>query len=156
MSKIANLMAKETVIDVEFPDIEGFIVNLVYLGRDDLMKIRNASLTYKFNKRTRQREEEVDNDKFIEEYTRRAIKGWSGLKIKELPKLLPVDISTLNGEDAVEYSEEDALDLVKNSTVFDQFVTDAMNDYEQFSISKKAEDAKNSKGTSGTTSNRGE
>jgi hypothetical protein len=156
MSKIANLMAKETVIDVEFPDIEGFVVNLVYLGRDDLLKIRNASLTYKFNKRTRQREEEIDNDKFIEEYTRRAIKGWSGLKVGSLPKLLPVDISTLNGEDAVEYSEEDALDLVKNSTVFDQFVTDAMNDYEQFSIDKKAEDAKNSKGTSGTASNRGE
>ena len=61
MSKISNLIAKETVIDVEFPDIDGFVVKLVYLGRDDLIKIRNASLGYKFNKRTRQREEEVDN-----------------------------------------------------------------------------------------------
>ena len=156
MSKISNLMAKETVIDVEFPDIEGFVVNLVYLGRDDLMKIRNASLTYKFNKRTRQREEEIDNDKFIEEYARRAIKGWSGLKVGSLPKLLPVDISAMDKDEAVDYSEEDALDLLQNSTIFDQFVTDAMNDYEQFSISKKAEDAKNSKSTSGTTSNRGE
>jgi preprotein translocase subunit SecA len=156
MSKISNLMAKETVIDVEFPDIEGFVVNLVYLGRDDLMKIRNASLTYKFNKRTRQREEEIDNDKFIEEYARRAIKGWSGLKVGSLPKLLPVDISAMDKDEAVDYSEEDALDLLQNSTIFDQFVTDAMNDYEQFSISKKAEDAKNSKSTSGTTSKQGE
>jgi preprotein translocase subunit SecA len=156
MSKISNLMAKETVIDVEFPDIEGFVVNLVYLGRDDLMKIRNASLTYKFNKRTRQREEEIDNDKFIEEYARRAIKGWSGLKVGSLPKLLPVDLSAMDKDEAVDYSEEDALDLLQNSTIFDQFVTDAMNDYEQFSISKKAEDAKNSKSTSGTTSKQGE
>jgi len=156
MSKISNLMAKETVIDVEFPDIEGFVVNLVYLGRDDLMKIRNASLTYKFNKRTRQREEEIDNDKFIEEYARRAIKGWSGLKVGSLPKLLPVDISSMDKDEAVDYSEEDALDLLQNSTIFDQFVTDAMNDYEQFSISKKAEDSKNSKSTSGTTSKQGE
>jgi len=156
MSKISNLMAKETVIDVEFPDIEGFVVNLVYLGRDDLMKIRNASLTYKFNKRTRQREEEIDNDKFIEEYARRAIKGWSGLKVGSLPKLLPVDISAMDKDEVVEYSEEDALDLLQNSTIFDQFVTDAMNDYEQFSISKKAEDSKNSKSTSGTTSKQGE
>lgn len=149
-------MAKETVIDVEFPDIDGFVVNLVYLGRDDLMKIRNASLTYKFNKRTRQREEEIDNDKFIEEYTRRVIKGWSGLKVGSLPKLLPVDISSMDSNESVDYSEEDALDLLQNSTVFDQFVTDAMNDYEQFSIAKKADDVKNSKGTSGTTSKQGE
>jgi hypothetical protein len=143
MSKISNLIAKETVIDVEFPDIEGFIVQLVYLGRDDLLKIRNSSLGYKFNKRTRQREEEVDNEKFIEEYSRRAIKGWKGLKVKSLPKLLPVDISKMDPNEEVTYTEEDALDLLKSSTVFDQFVTDALNDYEKFSIAKKEADAKN-------------
>jgi hypothetical protein len=137
MSKISKLIAKETVIDVEFPDIEGFVVKLVYLGRDDLLKIRNASLIYKFNKRTRQREETVDNDKFVEDYARRAIKGWTGLKVKHLPKLLPVDISAMKPDDDISYTEEDALDLLKSSTVFDQFVTDALNDYENFSISKR-------------------
>jgi hypothetical protein len=154
MSKIANLIAKETVIDVEFPDIEGFVVKLVYLGRDELVRIRNSSLAYKFNKRTRQREEEVDSDKFIEEYTRRAIKGWNGLKVGHLPKLLPVDISALDPNEPVDYSEEDALDLIKNSTVFDQFVTDAMNDYEKFSIGKREQDSKNSRNTSGRTTSR--
>ena len=143
MSKISKLIAKETVIDVEFPDIEGFVVKLVYLGRDDLLKIRNASLIYKFNKRTRQREETVDNDKFVEDYARRAIKGWTVLKVKHLPKLLPVDISAMKPDDDISYTEEDALDLLKSSTVFDQFVTDALNDYENFSISKRDEDSKN-------------
>jgi hypothetical protein len=143
MSKISKLIAKETVIDVEFPDIDGFVVQLVYLGRDDLLKIRNSSLSYKFNKRTRQREEEVDNEKFIEEYARKAIKGWSGLKVKDLPKLLPVDISQMNPQDEITYTEEDALDLLRSSTIFDQFVTDALNDYEKFSINKRDEDAKN-------------
>lgn len=143
MSKISNLIAKETVIDVEFPDIDGFIVQLVYLGRDDLLKIRNSSLGYKFNKRTRQREEEVDNEKFIEEYARKAIKGWTGLKVKDLPKLLPVDISQMKPNDEIVYTEEDALDLLRSSTIFDQFVTDALNDYEKFSISKRDSDAKN-------------
>lgn len=143
MSKISNLIAKETVIDVEFPDIDGFIVKLVYLGRDDLLKIRNSSLSYKFNKRTRQREEEVDNEKFIEEYSRRAIKGWSGLKVKDLPKLLPVDISQMSPQDEINYTEEDALDLLRSSTIFDQFVTDALNDYEKFSINKREADSKN-------------
>ena len=143
MSKIGNLIAKETATWVDFPEIDGFEINLIYLTRDDLMKVRNRALTYKFNKRTRQREEEVDNDKFLEAYAEKAIKGRRGLKVKHLPILLPVDISTLDGEENVEYTEDDALDLLKNSTIFDQFITDCMNDFEQFSTMKKEEDVKN-------------
>ena len=143
MSKIKNLIAKETTSWVEFPDIDGFEVELVYLNREDLMKIRNRSLTFKFNKRTRQREEEIDNDKFLEAYSEKAIKGWKGLKAKHLPDLLPVDISNMDSEELIEYNEDEALELLKNSTVFDQFVTDCMNDYEQFSKKKEEEDEKN-------------
>ncbi len=143
MSKIKNKIVKESSTWVEFPDIEGFEVSLQYLTREDLMKIRNASLTYKFNKRTRQREEEVDNEKFLEHYAEKAIKDWKGLKMKHLPILLPVDISDDDPEESVDYSEEDAIQLLKNSTIFDQFVTDTMNDFEQFSKKKKETDAKN-------------
>jgi hypothetical protein len=143
MSKIRNLVAKETTTWVEFPDIDGFEVNLRYLTREDLMKIRNQSLTYKFNKRTRQREEEIDNDKFLDHYAEKAIVGWKGLKVKHLPVLLPVDISSMDANENIDYSEEEALELLRSSTVFDQFVTDAMNDFEQFSKQKAEENAKN-------------
>ncbi len=155
MSKIASLMATETVVDVEFPDIEGFIVSLVYLNREDLVKIRNQSLTFKFNKRTRQREEEIDNDKFLSAYTEKAIKNWKGLKVKHLPMLLPVDISSMDSEEDIEYSIEEARDLVTNSTIFDQFITDTMNEFEQFSITKRETDEKNLQSTSSTSSKAG-
>ena len=150
MSKIANLHAQETTVDVEFPEIDGFVISLAYLNRDDLMKIRNRSLSYKFNKRTRQREEEVDNDKFLEEYTKKAIKGWKGLYVKDLPQLLPIDMAGADPNELIGYNETEALELIKNSTVFDQFVTDAMQDYEQFTIEDKEQEIKNSKSTSST------
>ena len=156
MSKIASLMATETVVDVEFPDVEEFVISLVYLNREDLMKIRNTSLTFKFNKRTRQREEEIDNDKFLAAYCERALKGWKGLKVKHLPLLLPVDISGDDGEEEIPYSQEEALSLITNSTVFDQFVTDTMNEFEQFSITKRETDVKNLKNSSSTSSKQGE
>ena len=143
MSKIKNLIAEQSSVWVEYPDIDGFEVNLKYLTREDLMKVRNAALTYKFNKRTRQREEEIDNDRFLENYAEKAIMGWKGLKVKHMPALMPVDISVIDGEDVIEYSNEDAIELLKNSTVFDQFVTDTMNDFEQFSKKKAETDAKN-------------
>ena len=150
MSKIAALQAQETTIEIEYPEIDGFIISLVYLNRDDLTKIRNRSLTYKFNKRTRQREEEVDNDKFLEEYTKRAIKGWKGLFVKDLPQLLPIDLTNADPTEEIHYNETEALELIKNSTVFDQFVTDSMQDYEKFTIEKKEQEVKNSKTTSAT------
>ena len=143
MSKIKNLIAEKSSVWVEYPDIDGFELNLKYLTREDLMKIRNASLTYKFNKRTRQREEEIDNDRFLEHYAEKAILGWKGLKVKHMHALMPVDISGIDGEDDIEYSSEDAIELLKNSTVFDQFITDTMNDFEQFSKKKAAADVKN-------------
>ena len=73
-------MAEKSSIWVDYPDVDGFSVNLNYLTREDLMKVRNSSLTYKFNKRTRQREEEVDNDRFLENYAERAILDGKDLK----------------------------------------------------------------------------
>ena len=143
MSKIKKVVAKETTSWVDYPEIDGFKVELVYLNREDLMKIRNRALTYKFNKRTRQREEEIDNDKFLEGYAEKAIRNWSGLKAKHLPDLLPADISDMDPEEDIEYDEEDSIELLKNSTVFDQFITDCMNDYESFSKKKVEEDVKN-------------
>jgi len=143
MSKIKNLIAEQSSVWVEYPDVDGFEINLKYLTREDLMKIRNSSLTYKFNKRTRQREEEIDNDRFLENYAEKAILGWKGLRVKHMPALMPVDISGIDGEDDIEYSNEDATELLKNSTVFDQFITDTMNDFEQFSKKKAEADVKN-------------
>jgi len=143
MSKIKNMIAKESSTWVPFPEIEDFEVNLRFLTREDLQKVRTSSLTFKFNKRTRQREEEVDSAKFLEAYAEKAIAGLRGLKVKHLPLLLPVDISSMDPNENIEYSDEEALELLKNSTIFDQFVTDTMNDFEQFSKTKTETDSKN-------------
>ena len=136
-------MVTDKVTEVEFPDIEGFTVNICYLSRDRLMKIRNGALVYKYNKRTRQREEEVDNDKFLEAYAEAVIKGWRGLTIKALGQLLPIDTSKSDPKQEIPYTAEDALDLLRNSTIFDQFITDTLNDFDNFDKSAKEQQEKN-------------
>lgn len=136
-------MVTEKVTEVDFPDIDGFKVQLCYVGRDRMMKIRNQALVYKFNKRTRQREEEVDNDKFLEAYADAVIKGWSGLTVRGLATLLPIDTASADPKEAVDYSADDALLLLKNSTIFDQFITDALNNFEVFERESKEQAEKN-------------
>ena len=137
------MLVQDTSTWVEFPDIPGFEVNLRFITREELLKIRTASLTFKFNKRTRQREEEVDSAKFLENYAERAIADWKGLKIKHLPSLMPVDISGFKPDEEVEFSTEEAVEMLKNSPIFDQFVTDPLNDFEQFSRKKAEDNVKN-------------
>lgn len=136
-------MVTDKVSKVEFPDMDDFYVDICYVGRDRMMKIRNQSLVYKFNKRTRQREEEVDNEKFLDAYTDAVVKGWSGLTAKKLAQLMPIDLSAIDPDEEIPYSHEDALILVKNSTIFDQFITDTINDFEKFENKQKEENVKN-------------
>lgn len=136
-------MINEKIVDVEFPDSDNFFVSLSYLSRDKLLKIRNRSLVIKFNKRTRQREEEVDNDKFLEEYAREVIRGWKGLTLRELSRLMPIETSNANLDEEIPYSEEEALELLRNSPTFDQFITDCMNDFEIFEREKSEKQEKN-------------
>ena len=89
------------------------------------------------------REESIDQDKFLAKYAEKAIVGWRGLKIKHLPELFPVDIRDANHEEEVVFTVEDAVALLQNSTIFDQFITDTMSDIEQFSKTKADEDVKN-------------
>lgn len=140
---IKNLMINDKIIEVEFPDSDGFFVKLAYLSRDKLVKIRNRSLVVKFNKRSRQREEEVDNEKFLEEYARETIKGWRGLTIRELARIMPIETASANLDQEVPYTEEDALALLQGSPIFDQFVTDCMNDFELFEREKADAQIKN-------------
>lgn len=143
MSLIKSVIAKDTATWVAFPDLEGFEVKIHYVTREDLLKIRNASLIKKFDKATRKQVEEIDNDRFVENYAKRAIAEWKGLKLGYLPQLLPVDLTGQDLESSVPFSEEEALELLKNSPVFDQFISETLADLESFSVNQKQADSKN-------------
>ncbi len=143
MSLIKSVIAKDTATWVAFPDLEGFEVKIHYVTREDLLKIRNASLIKKFDKSTRKQVEDIDNDRFVENYAKLAIADWKGLKLGHLPHLLPVDLTGQDLEADVPFSSEEALELLKNSPVFDQFISETLADLESFSVKQKQADSKN-------------
>ncbi len=143
MSIINTLHATDRTVEVEYPEIDGFFIQLAYVGREELTKISSRATKVQFSKVSRRREESLDDDKFLEEYSKKVIKGWRGLKIKHLEVLLPVDLTNAEVQDEVPYSEEEALDLLKNSVPFDQFITDTISDLETFRSEVKEENIKN-------------
>lgn len=133
---LSSLLTPSKTVSVDFPGYTGMSVELCYLGRDELIKLRKRCISTKFNRKTRQPEEELDEDKFIVEYCKAVIKDWSGIKFRYLEELLLVDVSNLDPDDELPYTQENAELLMKNSNVFDTWVTEAVGDLENFTGNK--------------------
>ena len=133
---LASLLTPSKTVKVDYPEFEGFTVDLCYLSREELVKLRSRCLSQKFNKKTRGFEEQLDDDKFIVEYCKAVIKGWSGLKYKYLEKMLLLDVSSVDLEDELPYTQEDAEIMMKNASDFDTWVTETVGDLENFTSSK--------------------
>ena len=133
---LKSLLTPSKTVSIDYPGYDGFVVDLTYLSREELLKLRNRCVKQVLNKKTRAYEEQLDNDKFLTEYCKAIIKGWKGLKYKYLEELLLVDISGQDPEKELEYSTENAELLMRNSADFDQWVTDTVGDLENFTQSK--------------------
>ena len=133
---LASLMTPSKTVEIDFPGYTGFSVDLCYLAREELLKLRKRCISTKWNKKTHQPEEDLDEDKFLAEYSKAIIKGWKGLKYRYLEELLLVDISSLDPEDELAYTLENAELLMKNANNFDTWVTETLGDLENFTQAK--------------------
>jgi len=133
---LATLMTPSKTVSIDFPGYAGMDVSLCYLGREELVKLRKKCISTKFSKKTRQPEEILDEDKFLLEYCKAVIKGWTGLKYRYLEELLLVDISALDPDDELAYTHDNAELLMRNSSDFDGWVTETVGDLENFTGNK--------------------
>jgi len=129
---LESLMTPSKTVTVDFPGYKGFTVDLCYLAREELIKLRKKCLTTKFNKKTHSPEEILDEEKFIVNYTDAVIKGWNGLKYRYLEEFLLVDVSQFDPDEELVYTPANAQTMMKNSNGFDTWVTETVGDLENF------------------------
>jgi len=136
MSKLSlkSMLVPSKEITVEYPGMPGFEVQVSFLSRETLQNIRKKATKTTF--KNRQPVEELNDELFLELYVKGSIKGWSGLKLKYLEQLAPVDVSGEDSEAELEYTEENALYLMKSSTNFDSFISEKVTDLGNFSKTK--------------------
>jgi hypothetical protein len=137
MSSISlkSLLVPSKAVEVEYPGMPGFNINVAFLSRETLLSIRKKSTKTSF--KNRQPVDDFNEDLFLQLYVENAVKGWSGLKLAYLEQLAPVDLTGQSLEDELEYSAENALYLMKNSSNFDAFISEQVSDLGNFSTSSK-------------------
>ena len=133
---LATLMTPSKTVSIDYPEMDGFSVDLTFLARDEILKLRNKCLKQKFNKKTRAFEEQLDEDTFLTEYVKVIIKGWSGFKYKYLEEMMLIDTTSLDLENELPFTQENAELLMKNSPDFDTWVTETVGDLENFTKNK--------------------
>ncbi len=128
---LRSIVKPEETASFDFPALEGFSIKLCYLGRDRLNELRRQCIVKKLLKG--EPEESLDLTKFNILYSAAVIKGWEGLKMKYLSSLMLVDLPEgTDGEAELAYSEENAEVLLRNSNIFDKFVSDILADLANF------------------------
>lgn len=131
---LKTLLVPSKAVEVEYPGMPDFKINLSFLSRETLQQIRKKATKTSF--KNRQPVEELNDELFLELYVKATVKGWSGLKLSYLEQLAPVDLTGNDPDAELEYSEDNALYLMKNSTNFDSFVSEQVTDLANFSTNK--------------------
>ena len=138
--ELKSLLVDSKTTWVEFPGLDGFEVELANLSRKELVALRKKCTSQKFNRKTRGFEESLDDDKFVKEFTNSTVKGWKGLQLGYLEDLVLVDLKGQDATQELEYTEENALLLVENSSEFDNWLNEVVFDLDNF---RTAEQGKN-------------
>lgn len=130
--KLQDLMVDSKTAWVDFPGCDGFSVEVANLSKKELVALRKRCISTKFDRKTRQPEEVLDEDKFVREFTEAVIKGWKGFKLKFLEELILVDLSKHDPEDELPFDQDQAQVLVQNSTEFDTWINEVVFDLDNF------------------------
>jgi len=130
--KLEDLMVDTKTAWIEFPGCEGFEVEVANLSRKELLNLRKRCIKTKFDRKTHQAVEELDEDKFVHEFTKATVKDWKGLKLGYLEELILVDLGTNDPDSDLEFNLENAESLVQNSTDFDNWINEVVFDLANF------------------------
>lgn len=129
MGNLTDLMAKpEDVKTVWVTFMDNFQLELRYLPRFELQKIAKRSTVLGWERH--QKVEKLDDDNYLRNFVERTIVSWKGLTQKTLAKILPLKIVDPDAE--LEFTVENAFQLLKNAYDLDTFVTNAVMDLSRF------------------------
>ena len=134
---LKKLMVDTKAVWVDFPGLKDFTVEVANLSRKELTGLRKKCTTTKYDRKTRQAVETLDEDKFITEFSKSVIKNWKGLTLEHLETLLLVDIDGQDPKKELEFSEENAETLVSSSTEFDTWLNEVVFDLDNFRTGSK-------------------
>lgn len=144
----------ERIAEFQYPYIDGFYVQVAYGSRFVLNQIRQLAAEPYTDRRTRTKEEKLNDEKLQLGYAERIVKGWRGLTVGVMDRLIPgtIDEAVAQYEEEakknpdfkvpplteiietiVEYSIPTAASILGNSVDFMNWIVDVAGDSDCYS-----------------------
>lgn len=165
---ISKAGKSEQIKEFQYPYIRELYVEVAHASRFTLNQIRQLAAEEYTDRRTRTKEEKLNEDKVNLGYAERIVKGWRGLNAKMLDELIPGTLDEAEfqyaehkkenpdfkipsreeiGKTEVEYSVDTAFEIITNSVDFMSWVLDISGNAELYSKvgEKKKEEYENLK-----------
>ena len=93
--------------------------------------------------------QELNEAKFLQEFSSAVIKNWKGLKLSYLEDLILVDLKGQDVNKEMDYTPENAIVLVENSSEFDNWLNEVVFDLDNFRSPEQGQNPKPAKAVSG-------
>jgi len=145
--ELKKLMVDSKAVWIDFPGLSGFSVEVANLSRKELGNLRKRCTSQKFDRKTRQFIESLDEDKFVSEFAEASIKNWRGLTVEHLETLLLINTEGQEPGAEVDYSKDNAEILVTNSSEFDTWLNEVVFDLDNFRTGAKGAGTKKTRDT---------
>jgi len=154
-SWISKAGKTEQIKEFQYAYIKDFFVDVAHASRFTLNQIRQLAAEEYTDRRTRTKEEKLNEDKVNMGYAERIVKGWRGLTVKGLDELIPGTLAEAELQFAeqkkkdpefkippredilkveVEFSVETAFEIITNSVDFMSWILDMSGNSEHYSL----------------------
>ncbi len=135
--ELKKLMVDSKAVWIDYPGLDGFTVEIANLSRKELTGLRKRCTSSRFDKKTRQIVEELEEDKFIAEFSKSVVKNWKGLTLEYLETLLLIEMGSEDPNKELEYTADNCETLVSSSTEFDSWLNEVVFDLDNFRTGSK-------------------
>ncbi len=120
---IDSTQLRGLTVKIGYPDAPGFIVEIAWVGKQEMQKIYDASSERQWNSDTRKTEVELDRRKLSKVWADKVLKGWTGLTIERMRRIWPVAVDpNIDINTEIEPTIENRIALLWNSADFEQWV----------------------------------
>lgn len=129
---LKDLSIETKSVSVDFEALPGFSVTVGYMSKPVTRRLAKESTTSKMDG-SGNIVSDFDQEAFMAAFCKEAVKDWKGLTYGKVAQLILIDEDQIEDmEKEVAYSFDNALHLLTESSIFDNWINERVNDLSTF------------------------
>lgn len=134
MINLKDIALDTKQIEVEYPGLSGFVLQLNHISKNKSREILKSS--EKVVMKSGRPSTIMDDDKFNELFVKESISGWKGLTLEHLDNLMLLNLEGHEMTEEVPFSIDNGVMLMKNSSAFDEWINGIVFQIDSFRATK--------------------